>query len=184
LLGFSGAIAALCFGLTLANGRRFAAASGLIRAGRLAAFSSSEQGFLQELIFVLKTFFFVFLGISMQLNDTRLFVVGAVIVVAVYAVRHVLALFATDRDTPQPHVSLTAIMVPKGLAAAVLAGQPLQQGVAGGEVIQSIAYVVVLLSIGLTACMIPLQRVPPVSTLYQALFRGFGQQRDVDVPKP
>ncbi|MCE2990660.1 MAG: cation:proton antiporter [Nitrosomonadaceae bacterium] len=184
LLGFSGAIAALCFGLTLANGRRFAAATGLIRAGRLAAFSSREQGFLQELIFVLKTFFFVFLGISMQLNDMRLFVVGAVIVVAVYAVRHVLALFTTDRDTPHPHVSLTAIMVPKGLAAAVLAGQPLQQGISGGEVIQGIAYVVVLLSIGLTACMIPLQRVPPVSTLYQALFRGFAPQRDVDVPKP
>jgi NhaP-type Na+/H+ or K+/H+ antiporter len=138
---------------------------------------------LQELIFVLKTFFFVFLGISMQLNDTRLFVVGAVIVLAVYAARHLLALVTTDRDTPQPHASLTAIMVPKGLAAAVLAGQPLQQGISGGETIQGIAYVVVLLSIGLTACLIPLQRVAPVSTLYGALFSRFAPANKADQPK-
>jgi potassium/hydrogen antiporter len=174
LLEFSGAIAALCFGLFLANGRRFAAATGWIRAGRLASFSTREQGFLHELIFVLKTFFFVFLGISMQLNNTSLFIVGGVIVFSVYALRHIITYFATDRDTPREHVSLTAIMVPKGLAAAVLAGLPLQQGVVGGETIQGIAYVVVLLSIGLTACLIPLQRVRPVSTLYTVLYRRFG----------
>jgi potassium/hydrogen antiporter len=170
LLGFSGAIAALCFGLFLANGRRFAEATKLIRPGRLAAFSSEEQGFLQELIFVLKTFFFVFLGISMQLKDTHLLMIGAVIVVAVYAVRHVLAGMASDRDVPTEHVALTAIMVPKGLAAAVLAGLPLQQGVVGGELIQGIAFVVVLLSIGLTAVMIPIQRSELGAGLYQKLF--------------
>jgi NhaP-type Na+/H+ or K+/H+ antiporter len=175
LLGFSGAIAALCFGIFLANGRRFAVATGILRAGRLAAFSSREQGFLQELIFVLKTFFFVFLGISMQLKNANLFLVGGAIVLLVYSARHAITLVATDRDTPREHTALIAIMVPKGLAAAVLAGLPLQQGVPGGAEIQGIAYVVVLLSIGLTACLIPLQRVAPVSGLYGALFRRFRQ---------
>jgi NhaP-type Na+/H+ or K+/H+ antiporter len=172
LLGFSGAIAALCFGLFLANGRRFADATGLIRPGRLAAFSSQEQGFLQELIFVLKTFFFVFLGISMQLKDTHVLLIGAVIVVAVYAVRHALAGLTSDHDVSTEHVALTAIMVPKGLAAAVLAGLPLQQGVVGGEMIQGIAFVVVLLSIGLTAVMIPIQRSTFGGGLYRKLFRS------------
>jgi NhaP-type Na+/H+ or K+/H+ antiporter len=62
--------------------------------------------------------------------------------------------------------------VPKGLAAAVLAGLPLQQGVVGGEMIQGIAFVVVLLSIGLTAVMIPIQRSTFGGGLYRKLFRS------------
>ncbi len=177
LLGFSGAIAALCFGLFLANGRRFAAASGLIDAERLAEFTPEEQGFLQQLIFVLKTFFFVYLGISMQLNDPKMFLLGGAIVLAVYAVRHLLTYVAADRDVPRPYVAVTAIMVPKGLAAAVLAGLPLQAGIAGGETIQAVAYVVVLLSIGATAIMIPLQRVAPLSGAYRALFGKFPEHK-------
>jgi cell volume regulation protein A len=175
LLGFSGAISALCFGLFLANGRRFVAATGVINPARLAAFSSTEQGFLQELIFVLKTFFFVYLGISMQLKDPKLFILGGAIVALVYAVRHLLAHLATDRDVPRPYAAVTAIMVPKGLAAAVLAGLPLQAGIPGGEVIQGVSYVVVLLSIGATAILIPLQRIPPLSAVYGALYRKFAE---------
>ena len=171
--GFSGAISVLCFGVFLANGRRFAAASGVIDPALLAAFSSQEQGFLQELIFVLKTFFFVYLGISMQIENLQPFIVGGLIVLLVYAARHVLAYLATDRDVSRDNASLTAIMVPKGLAAAVLAALPLEQGVVGGEVIQSLAYVVVLLSITATAIMIPLQRVPPLSALYASVYAKF-----------
>ncbi len=57
LAGFSGAITAISFGVVLANGRHVAAATHVIRPGRLAAFSPREHAFLQEMIFVLKTFF-------------------------------------------------------------------------------------------------------------------------------
>ena len=173
LLGFSGAISVLCFGLFLANGRRFAAASRVIHPARLASFSSNEQGFLQELIFVLKTFFFIYLGISMQLKEPALFILGGSIVFLVYIARHFFAYWTTDADVSRQYVALTAIMVPKGLAAAVLAGLPLQAGVVGGELIQGVAFVVVLLSIGLTAILIPLQRVGPVSSLYKAAYGKF-----------
>ena len=89
--GFSGAIAAISFGVVLANGRRFAAASHLLRPGRFAAFPAREHGFQKEIIFVLKTFFFVYLGISMRFDNTAALVIGAAIVSMVYAARHVLA---------------------------------------------------------------------------------------------
>ena len=184
LMGFSGAIAALCFGIFLANGRRLAVKLGVIRVGRLAAFSTREQMFLQELIFVLKTFFFVFLGISMQLNSQTYLLVGGIIVITVYGIRHVIALYATDSDTPRAYVALTAIMVPKGLAAAVLAGLPLQAGVAGGDAIQGIAYFVVLLSIAATSLMIPLQRVFPFSAAYDRVFSRFGTPVKVEQDNP
>jgi cell volume regulation protein A len=45
-------------------------------------------------------------------------------------------------------------MAPKGLAAAVLATLPLEYGVAGGEVIRDTTYMVVLVSITLTALLV------------------------------
>jgi len=47
-------------------------------------------------------------------------------------------------------------MIPKGLAAAVLAGIPLQKGIAGGQIIQDLTYSIILISILITSVMIPL----------------------------
>ena len=169
--GFSGAIAAIAFGVMLANGRQFAAMSGVLRPGYLAAFSSREHGFLQEIIFVLKTFFFVYLGISMRLDDTNALAMDAAIVAMTYLARHALALVLAAPDTSASNVALTAGMAPKGLAAAVLAGLPSQYGMPGGDIIQSIAYAVVLFSIISTASLITLHRVSRVRNFYVRLCR-------------
>ena len=47
-------------------------------------------------------------------------------------------------------------MVPKGLAAAVLAGIPMQQGVVGGELVRDLTYAVVLISIVTASVLIPM----------------------------
>ncbi len=59
-----------------------------------------------------------------------------------------------------------AIVVPKGLAAAVLATIPLQQGVLGGELIKSVTYGVVLSSIVITSVMLLLLEKTGLSALY------------------
>ena len=62
-------------------------------------------------------------------------------------------------------------MVPKGLAAAVLATMPAQAGVPGGEIIQSIVFAVILFSIVFTSIMVPiLERENAVSRFYQKRF--------------
>jgi len=53
-------------------------------------------------------------------------------------------------------MSIVAVMVPKGLAAVVLATLPLQQGVLGGEIIKNLTYGVVLLSIVITSFLVML----------------------------
>ena len=57
-------------------------------------------------------------------------------------------------------------MVPKGLAAVVLATIPLQQQVAGGETIKDITYGVVLISIVMTSFLVLLIEKTKVSGLY------------------
>lgn len=61
--------------------------------------------------------------------------------------------------------ALTTVMVPKGLAAAVLAALPLQYGVARGELIQDATYVAVLLSTALTALLVAALPWGPVQRL-------------------
>ncbi len=49
-----------------------------------------------------------------------------------------------------------AIMAPEGLAAAVLAGVPLQYGIEAGQLMQDFTFMVVFVSICLTAFLLPL----------------------------
>jgi len=70
-------------------------------------------------------------------------------------------------------------MVPKGLAAAVLASIPLREGIAGGDIIQNVTYAVVLFSIVLTSLLTFLLTGTRLSKVYEWIFRGFGVS-----PKP
>ena len=70
------------------------------------------------------------------------------------------------KSIPARDASIVAIMVPKGLAAAVLATVPLQEGVLGGELIESVTYGVVLSSIVFTSVMLLLLEKMGLSTLY------------------
>ena len=66
---------------------------------------------------------------------------------------------------PRHDAAVASVMAPKGLAAAVLAGVPLQLGIAGGEAVQQFVYMVVLVSIIVTSVAIPLLGVPPLAWL-------------------
>ena len=146
VLGFSGAIAALAFGVTLANIDRFRIKTiqRFVNKG-LNTFNDAEKQFFSEIVFLLKTFFFVFIGISIQFTNGWALLFGFFI---------------------------TIVMVPKGLAAAVLASLPLQYGLPGGEMIRDLTYAVILTSIVLTSILIPvLEKVPAVSAFYGAIIR-------------
>jgi NhaP-type Na+/H+ or K+/H+ antiporter len=69
-----------------------------------------------------------------------------------------------------------AVMAPKGLAAAVLVSLPLQQGVPGGDLIQSSAYAVVLFSIVLTSILVFMQDKTVLGKFYRTIFSGFGSR--------
>ena len=156
-LGFSGAIAALAFGITLGN----------IESINLSAFRPSsakgpvgltetEKVFFSEVAFLLKTFFFVYLGLSLELISEQLIMVSLVLVAIAFILRVPATRLSLRRSLPLKDMSIVAVMAPKGLAAVVLASLPLQQGILGGEVIQSLTYGVVLLSIVITSFLVML----------------------------
>ncbi len=166
-LGFSGAIAALAFGVTIGN----------IEAIRIPIFKTltvkepvglneTEKIFFSEVAFLLKTFFFIYLGLSLELISGWLITVGLILTVIAFALRLPAVKLAVRKSMAPKDVSVMAVMVPKGLAAVVLASIPLQQGVIGGEMIKNITYGVVLFSIVITSFLVLLLEKTQLPDLY------------------
>jgi NhaP-type Na+/H+ or K+/H+ antiporter len=185
LLGYSGYVAALAFGITLGNIELFNV-SRLKRFVTLEpiALNETERIFLSEVVFLLKTFFFVYVGLSMQLTNSWFFYVAAIIAFATFVLRIPVVRLSLHRSTPVSDASLIAVMIPKGLAAAVLASIPLREGIAGGELIQNVTYAVVLFSIVFTSVLTFLLTGTKFSILYEWLFQGFGAPAKTVVEAP
>ncbi|MBI4893300.1 MAG: cation:proton antiporter [Acidobacteria bacterium] len=174
ILGFSGAIAALAFGASLTNYQRLPLHNvALFRERNMGELSQTDMEFIHEVIFLLKTFFFVYLGMSIQFKNPvyLLLVLGAVVVV--YTFRALIVRRVLHGVNPGWEESYEmSVMAPKGLAAAVLAGAPAERGMQGGDVIQSAAYFIVLVTITVTALLIPLMKQAAVGRVARAFF-GF-----------
>lgn len=174
LLGYNGAIAALAFGIILGNVERFRfpilekylslESIGLIE---------TEKVFFSEVVFLLKTFFFLYIGLSIRLTDVWLVSVGFILILLIFVLRIPVIRWAVQKTTPATDASLMAVIAPKGLAAAVLASIPLQAGVPGGELIQDITYAVILFSILMTSLLVVLLDRTRLSNIYGSVFSGF-----------
>jgi cell volume regulation protein A len=176
-LGFAGAIAVLSYGITLSNHEYF----GLSRwfKGRpFAGVTVVEADFYKEIVFLLKTFFFVFLGISMRFTDWSLVAAAVAMMLIILAVRLFLTPTMLPRTISRSDAAVVAVMVPKGLAAAVLAGLPLEAGIEGGELIQSATYAIVLVSITLAAIFVTMKDRAPLKPVFDRVLADF----PVDVP--
>ena len=119
---------------------------------------------------MVKIFFFIYLGISIPFEDMDVVIVSGLVVVALFAIRPLAAKFLSGRKTTAHDRTIIAVMLPKGLAAAVLAGLPIQYEMAEGQDIQAITYYVVLLSIVVTSVLIPIVEKTKVGKTYDRLF--------------
>jgi len=154
VLGYSGAIAALAFGIILGNIQSLSLSvlRDVLR-GRAVQLNRAEETFFSEIVFLLKTFFFVYIGLSIRVTDVGLFAIGVGVVAVLFLIRIPVVWGALRKSARGFDAALAAIMIPKGLAAAVLASLPQQAGVERGDVIQDIVYAVILLSIMGTALL-------------------------------
>ena len=160
-MGFSGAIAALAFGIGLAN------IDGIYNAW-LKKFikkvpvnlNETERSLFSELVLLLKTFFFIYVGISIQLNQWHPIVIGLGISVLLFIIRIPAVRFAISKKEgiPDKELAFMSALNPKGLTAAVLATQALiyipELGTA--LFVRNIVFSVILFSIVINSILIPL----------------------------
>ncbi len=166
-LGFSGAIAALALGITLTNFEKFGLNHIPSLDRNIVPLNEIDITFYREAVFLLKTYFFVYLGVSIHFGAPQFALAALAMVLLVYVTRLGLTRFVFSgseyglRDT-----AITSMLAPKGLAAAVLAALPLQYGIAGGEVIRDVTYMVVLFSILLSAILVMAFPLASVQKMY------------------
>ena len=159
-MGFSGAIAALAFGIGLAN------IDGIYNAW-LKKFikkvpvnlNETERSLFSELVLLLKTFFFIYVGISIQLNDWHPIVIGLGISVLLFIIRIPAVRFAISKKEgiPEKEVVFMSALNPKGLTAAVLATQALIYipEMETAMFVRNIVFSVILFSIVINSILIP-----------------------------
>ncbi|MGA8029983.1 MAG: cation:proton antiporter [Bryobacteraceae bacterium] len=177
LLGFSGYVAAAVFGAVLGNIEVFHGIAWMRRylPGEAITLNEAERVFLGEVVFLLKTFFFVYVGVSIRFTDFYLVCAALALTALVFIIRIPAAWIGLARTTPVQDASLVAIMSPKGLAAVVLASIPLERQLRGGDMLQAITYGVVFMSIVFTSILSFLMERTALAKLYAIFFRGFGK---------
>ena len=168
LLGVSGAIAVLATGVALANpGERLRAQLG---DDGVTAIDRAVYG---EVVFMLKLFFFVYLGLNLRFDSWDAYLAAAEVVGAVYAARALLVRFVLPRNLGRREAAVAAVMAPKGLAAAVVASAAAEQLGEGGADVKALAFAVVLVSIVATSTLVPVLAMPGVRGLVELLYRPF-----------
>ena len=125
-IGWNGGLAVLAFGLTLSNIGSAKFMRRLFAIGEESGLNQQERNFYSEIVFVLQTYFFVYIGVSIQLGNIWHLVVGALIVALIFALRPLTAKTMGRKDMDGRDHKLMAALGPKGLVGAVLASLPLQ----------------------------------------------------------
>ena len=154
-LGYSGPVAALIFGITIGNADKLSLKLVTDRI-KLSPLSHNEMEklFFSEIVFLLKTFFFVYLGISIIFSDFLILCLAFTLTLIIAASRFIASKISNDKGTSLIDAEFTYSMFAKGLATTVLASLPFQLGIPGGEFIQNIVYLVIIISILLTGLII------------------------------
>ncbi|MBN1115720.1 MAG: cation:proton antiporter [Bacteroidales bacterium] len=163
LLGLNGGIAVLSFGILLGNVEGFGKTR---KFKKLFAFESSgfnphERDFFSEVVFIMQTYFFVYVGISIQFGSISIYAAGLLIVLLIILLRVPGVIFLTGSGITRPEKTIMSVMTPKGLVPAVLASLPLQRGLAHGEIILDLGYSIVLFSIIICSLLVILLSVKP-----------------------
>lgn len=146
-LNFSGPLTALSFGIAIGNLDYFEPKilERLIPNQEIVL-AKDEKDFFSEMVFLLRTFFFVYIGMNIKIHDLYWLSWGAGFTGVLFLVRIIAVKLIMHKDTPVLDKGVISFMIPKGLGAAVIATLPLQEGHPYGTTIQAICFSIILFS--------------------------------------
>ena len=156
-LGESGALTALVFGLMMGNKHHFARKL-RFRLPRMGA----EDPTHSQLTFLVRSFFFVFVGLLASFGRPEYVAFGVGAAVAVYILRILVARAALSRRFSRLDRAVASAMIPRGLAAAVLATLPITYGLPNAEAYPQIIFFIILSSVIITTAGLGrAKKIPP-----------------------
>ena len=155
--GESGALTALVFGLMLGNKRY------LLKKLRIKLPEHTIDNSLHsQVTFIVRAFFFVFVGLLASFGQIEYVIFGIIAAVAIYVGRIIITHTALVRGFSRLDKRVTSVMIPRGLAAAVLATIPLTMGLQNGEAYPQIIFFIILTSVIITTIGLGgAKKIPP-----------------------
>jgi len=159
--GESGALTALVFGLMLGNRYRLS---------RYLRFKlpdiSTDDTMHNQLTFLVRSFFFVFVGLLASFGQIEYIIFGIIATLVIYFGRTILTRISLTKKFSQLDRKVTSVMIPRGLAAAVLATFPLTLGLPNGEAYPQIVFFIIMASVIITTIGLGrAKKIPPPENL-------------------
>ena len=141
----SGAIGVLFFGIILGNGK---SVSTILRLRKKLEINRDAKTFQTDLTFFIRTFFFVFLGMLVSVQNIKsIIILGVALGLILLLARIIPVKVSTMRsDVMGWEERLMTVMMPRGLAAAVLAQMPLLYGISHADVFSDLVFIIILVS--------------------------------------
>jgi cell volume regulation protein A len=143
-VGGDGIIATLIFGLVLGNSRTFFKIFGRERQFSL---TGSLREFHDEILFLIRSFFFLFMGLMIDIDVT--FIGWGVLLFSLIALARVLAVRVATLGMALSGAELGAmsVMMPRGLFTTLLASTALTYEIPHAPTLLNLSFVVILLTI-------------------------------------
>ena len=155
--GESGALTALVFGLMLGNKNHLAK----ILRFKLPRIEVDDPTH-NQLTFLVRSFFFVFVGLMASFGRIEYIVFGILVTVAVYFGRTFVGKITLTKRFSRLDRAVTNSMIPRGLAAAVLATYPVTMGLENAEAYTEIIFFIILSSVIITTIGLgKSKKIPP-----------------------
>lgn len=155
--GESGALTALVFGLMLGNKHHLS---------RFLKFKlphiEVDDSMHSQLTFLVRSFFFVFVGLLASFGQIEYIVFGIMATIAIYLGRKFVGKITLTKRFSKLDKVVTYAMIPRGLAAAVLATFPLTLGLPNGEAYPQIVFFIIMSSVIITTIGLGrAKKIPP-----------------------
>jgi len=155
--GESGALTALVFGLMLGKKTYF---SRLLKVKFPE--DTIDNSLHNQVTFLVRAFFFVFVGLLASFAQLEYVIFGVIAAIAIYIGRIIITKSVLVRGFSKLDKRVTSVMIPRGLAAAVLATFPLSMGLPNAEAYPQIIFFVIFTSVLITTIGLGgAKKIPP-----------------------
>lgn len=116
----AGAVSCLMFGLILGNGKKILKM--INYHGERYEMDDETKQFHSLVSFLMRTFFFVYLGVMVSFQKTEYIIIGVIVLIGLLLVRYIAVNLSTIKGGFEKDDRQTmSVMMPRGLAAAILA---------------------------------------------------------------
>jgi NhaP-type Na+/H+ or K+/H+ antiporter len=164
LLGFNGGFSVLAFGIMAGNinQRPFNKWIPKRMTENAKEHTKNEKDFFEEIITLIQTYFFVYMGMQMEYYNAWVFLIALILMVVIVFMRWVSTKMFASKGTDYKERLIVSVLIPKGIIPAVMVTFAFEMGLDGGLKIMQYGYAIIIISLLVSSILITIARKDPM----------------------